>query len=276
MSPDYYRRIIDFLDERDMRTTISLTTNLWDFYKTPEKWIDIFKNPRVGIATSFNYGNTRRITASRVFTEDIFWKVSNMFLDKIGYRPDFISVITEENEDTALDNVKLAKEMGVECKLNYAMASGDQSKPYLLSKIYKLYLEVIDAGLLDWEFNAKQMVGRLNGSNTVCPQNRDCDSNIRCMQPDGDYYSCGAFGDDQEYPIDFEKEMNSKDIASPLSDDYEIASLKAECYSCPMFSICNGCKKTIKDLKVHKMVEEHCSLMKTLADKIVELNENVH
>ena len=78
-------------------------------------------------------------------------------LEYIGYRPDFISVITDENEKFAIKNVELAQKMsedqepketlhyfnphkkiGVECKLNYAMASGDQSSPYLLSKIYSL------------------------------------------------------------------------------------------------------------------------------------------
>jgi hypothetical protein len=39
-----------------------------------------------------------------------------------------------------------------------------------------------------------------------------------------------------------------------------------------MFQICNGCKKTIKDLKDHDMVERHCSKMKTLAVDIIKAN----
>jgi hypothetical protein len=39
-----------------------------------------------------------------------------------------------------------------------------------------------------------------------------------------------------------------------------------------MFDICNGCKKTIKDLKDHDMVETHCKKMKTLAIDIIEAN----
>jgi hypothetical protein len=39
-----------------------------------------------------------------------------------------------------------------------------------------------------------------------------------------------------------------------------------------MFQICNGCKKTIKDLKVHGLVEKHCAKMKTLAPLIIESN----
>jgi len=49
--------------------------------------------------------------------------------------------------------------------------------------------------------------------------------------------------------------------------------LKEECLSCPMFEICNGCKKTVKDMKRSGIVESHCSLMKKLSVRIQELNE---
>ncbi len=274
MSVQYYFDLINLIESRKMQTSISLTTNLWGFYKNPEQWSELFLHPRIGVATSFNYGETRRITTDRVFTEDIFWSVSDLFLEKIGYRPDFISVITEENEATAIDNVRLAQKMGVECKLNYAMASGAQGKPYLLSKIYKTYLQVYKLGLMQWEFNTKQLISRMLSVATVCPQNRDCDSSIRCLQPDGDYYSCGAFGDDQEYAINFADEMASTSLVRVLSASSELLSLKQECLTCPMFEICNGCRKTIQDLKRHDMVEEHCTLMKRIAPEILELRTN--
>jgi radical SAM protein with 4Fe4S-binding SPASM domain len=271
VKPDYYWKIISFLDQHNMPATISFTSNLWDFYQHPEKWTDLFRHPRMGIATSFNYGDTRRITKTRVYTEDIFWEVSNLFLEKVGYRPDFISVINDDNEDTALDNVRLAQKMNVECKLNYAMASGIQSKPYVLSKIYRTYLEVEKQGLTPWEFNTKQMIKRMSKVSTVCPQNRDCDSTIRCLQPAGDYYSCGAFGDDKENPISFEDEMNSPVVFKPLKEKLDIQFLKEECLTCPMFDICNGCHKTVRDLKRHNLVVEHCAIMKQNAPHILNL-----
>lgn len=273
VSPDYYWKIIKFLDDANMNTSISFTSNLWDFYVRPHKWEELFKHPRLGITTSFNYGDTRLISKGRVYTEEIFWKVSDLFLEKIGYRPDFISVINDENEDSAIENVYLAKKMGVECKLNYAMASGDEKNPYQLSKIYQKYLEVVDQGLTEWEYNTKQMLKRLKGGGTTCPQNRNCDEGIRCIQPEGDYYSCGAFGDDKEFPIDFKLEMNSATKILPLQKELDINMLKDECFSCPMFQICNGCKKTIKDMKEAQIIDNHCHLMKKLAGRIVELNE---
>lgn len=259
--PDYYFEIIAEIEKRNLKTTLSFTTNLWGFYKNPTLWTPLFKHSRVGVGTSFNYGNSRRITETQVYTEDIFWKVSDLFLEKIGYRPSFISVITDENLDTAIDNVRLAKKMGVECKLNYALASGDQKSSLLKGKIYSLYLDIIDDGLSEWEYNSKQLLRLKDSKVTSCPLNRECDEGIRCLQPDGDYYSCGAFGDDKAYAIDFEQEIfgGIKDL--PLKNALELIYLKEECTTCPLFSICNGCKKTISDIKKTDHVEAHCQEM---------------
>lgn len=282
MNPQYYWDIIKFLDDNNLPATISFTSNLWPFYKNPSKWETLFRHPRLGIATSFQYGGGRLKGDLTEFSEEDFWNVSNMMLDKIGYRPDFISVITEENKHRAIDNVLLAKQMGVECKLNYAYSSGppvkfkniimgQEGKPYLLADIYEIYIEIWKQGLTDWEYNTKQMVNRLRGHATTCPQNRNCDAGIRTLQPSGDYYSCGSFGDDKIYSIDFEKEMAGEKIF-PLRFQPELQSLKQSCFTCPMFDICNGCKKTITDLKNYNLVEKHCSKMKLLAPSIIEAN----
>lgn len=273
IKPEYYWKLLAFIEENNLPTNLSFTSNLWAFYKKPEMWEELFKHERMGVTTSFNYGDTRKITETRVFTEQDFWNVSNLFLERIGYRPDFISVITDENEDTAINNVILAKEMGVECKLNYAMASGVQGQPYQLSKIYKLYVEVYDRGLWPWEYNTKQMMQRLSGKASSCPQSRKCDEGIRCLQPSGDYYSCGSFGDDREHPIDFNAEMTGAAV-TPLQSNPSLVSLKDECFTCPMFDICNGCRKTIADMKKSDTVEAHCKLMKTIAHNIIEINDN--
>lgn len=268
----YYWELIEHLDKHNLPATLSFTTNMWAFYKRPEKWTELFRHPRVGVSTSFNYGDTRRITDDEVFTEEIFWKVSDKFLEAVGYRPDFISVITDENEDTAIDNVRLAQKMNVECKLNYAMASGVQSAPYQLSKIYKIYTELVALNLWPWEYNTKQMMSRLQGKTNSCPQNRSCDEGIRCLQPSGDYYSCGSFGDDRLYAIDFKAEMQGV-VAAPLQTAPELFALKDECLGCPMFSVCNGCRKTVHDMKRSGIVEDHCKLMKTIAPTIIDINE---
>lgn len=282
VDPEYYWKIIEWLDENEYDTTISFTSNLWPFYKNPNKWKSLFKNKRLGITTSFQYGGGRLKGDLTEFSEEDFWNVSNMMLQEIGYRPDFISVITDENQHLAIKNVELAKEMNVECKLNYAFSSGppvkfknitmgQQGKPYMLANIYEIYVKIWEMNLYPWEYNTKQMMQRLRGNLTTCPQSRNCDGGIRTLQPSGDYYSCGSFGDDKEYSIDFKKEM-SGDKIFPLRFQPELQSLKNSCFTCPMFQICNGCRKTIKDLKTHNLVESHCKKMKTLAPKIIESN----
>lgn len=295
MNPDYYWKIIDYLDEHDLDTSIALTTNLWPFYKKPKKWAPLFNNERVGVTTSFNYGEGRLKGDYTLFTVEDFWACSNAMLEYCGYRPDFISVMTEMNDYAAMKNVELAYEMsegalprntfhgqlggeqqsehkvGVECKLNHAVSSGDQDKPYLLSKIYKTYVDIWEAGLAPWEFNTKEMLIRLKGEATSCPQNRRCDEGIRAMNPSGDYYSCGSFADDKEKPIDFEYEMKGG-FATPLQDSLELISMKKSCFTCPMFEICNGCRKTVRDYKKHNVVETHCKLMKSIAPRILKSN----
>jgi radical SAM protein with 4Fe4S-binding SPASM domain len=279
---NYYWKIINWLDENNYKTTISLTTNLWPFYKNVNKWKDLFLNWRIGVTTSFQYGGGRLKGDLTEFSEEDFWKVSDTMLEHIGYRPDFISVITKENEKDAIKNVELAKKMNVECKLNYALSSGppvkfknitmgQQGKPYLLADIYEIYVKIYKMDLWKWEYNTKQMMQRLKGNHTTCPQNRSCDESIRTLQPSGDYYSCGAFGDDRSHSINFEEEMKGKKIFV-LQQDVNLLSLKESCFTCPMFKICNGCKKTIKDLKDHDMVELHCIKMKSLAQDIIDIN----
>lgn len=258
--PQYYWDIIDYLDSKGMgQTTLAFTTNLWDFYNNPEKWVNLFNHRRVGVTTSFNYGDTRRITKSRVYTEEIFLKVSDLFKEKIGYRPDFISVVTEANLNTAIDNVRLAKKLGVECKLNWAMASGRASKPFPIGKMYLVYAEIYKESLTEWEHNTKDILKKNQGKSTVCPLRRDCQSHIRNLQPDG-YSTCGAFGDDHEYMIDFEKEM-AGDKIDPFNKG-EFLALKPECLTCPGYQYCNGCKKVMQDLRRHDLVEVSCKAMK--------------
>ncbi len=270
--PSYYFELINIIEKHNLNIPISLTTNMWAYYKKPSMWREVFSHPNIHIGTSFNYGNTRLITPTQPLTEEIFKDICYMFQSDFGYIPDFISVITDENEDTAIDNVMLAKELNVVCKLNYAMMSGAQSTPYMLGKIYRTYVEIYYRGLMDWEYNTQQLLRRISKGNTTCPQNRTCDSGIRCIQPAGNYFSCGAFGDDGEYEIDFEAEMSGP-LILPLSDP-QLFSLKTDCISCALFDICNGCKKTIKDMKSQgtAYVEQHCSIMKGLEIHILTMN----
>lgn len=282
MPPEYYWEMIEMLDRLDSKASISFTSNLWAFYKKPDLWTDLLRHPRLGVTTSFQYGDKRLKGDGTVYTEEDFRKVNELFKERVGYSLGFIAVIDSENVSSIIDTVKLAKELGVEAKVNHVLASGpkvdnrgvimgSEDNFFTQADIYESYIQIYDAGLMEWEYNTKQMAKRLKGGNTTCPLARNCDSGIRAMQPGGGYFSCGAFGDDDAYPIDFDREM-AGEFFTPLQEDPAIDSMKDSCYICPMFSICNGCKKTIADTKKMGLVEHHCRKMKSLAPRIIEIN----
>lgn len=278
VSPSYYMELCDYLDKHYPDVVVSLTTNLWKFVEHPLRWLPVFTRNNVQLITSFQFGEGRLMGDGSLFTQERFMEAWQKVVDYVGERIDFISVLTYENHQYAYRNVKLAKKLGVECKLNYAMASGapvvrngitmgHHDRTFVLADAYEYYVGIHERGLAQWEYNTKQMVAALRREPTTCPIRRDCDSGIRTLQPTGDYYSCGSFGDDKAYPIDFKTEMEGE-LQHPL-DRFELLSLKSACFSCPMFELCNGCKKTISDLKRLKLVETHCKKMKDLAPRIL-------
>jgi len=260
MKPDYYWSILDYIEDKDI--TLSFTTNLWPFYIKPEKWVKLFNHSKVGINTSFQYGVGRLKGDYSIFTEEDFWNVSDSMLKYVGYRPDFISVVVEGEQDVAIKNVELAKKMGVECKLNYAMASGEQERPLLLAEVYKIYLDIYHKGLGYWEYNTKDIIKSMRNEGTACPRNRRCDEGIRCLQPDTLEYTCGAFADDKEYPI-----------GDSFKENLNLLSMTDRCFTCALFNLCNGCAKTIKDHKKFNMAETHCFEMKQIETKLLGMNE---
>ena len=265
VKPDYYWSIIEELERREMSSTIlSFTTNLWAFYVKPDKWVDLFNHPQVTVTTSFQYGEGRLKGDGTPYTALDFYKVSELFMEKTGKPLDFISVVaTKDDLKTAIKNVKLAKSLDVECKLNYAMASGRQSMPLLLADIYKIYVEIYKKDLLHWEYNTKDIIKSMRNIDTSCPRNRKCDEGIRCLQPEGDEYYCGSFGDDKEYSV-----------GDNFRDDPSLISMRPDCFLCPLFNLCNGCAKTIKDHKTRDMDGVHCFKMKQLEPQLLEMRDD--
>lgn len=275
MSPEYYLEIIDYIKNNNLKTKLSLITNLWDYYLNPLKWEKVFSTDIVVVGTSFQFGDSRKINKKQVFTEDIFLRIISKFKNDFGYTPGFIAVVSEDNKEYSIKTVELAKNLEVECKLNYAFSSGRESVCFPIGEMYNIYLDIYEKNLQDYEYNTKQMLKRLRGEETTtCPQNRKCDEGIRNLQPISEsgyqYSSCGAFGDDQEYAINFEEEMKG-DFFKPLQQAMELQYLKEECLICPNFNICNGCYKTVRDLKKNNLVEKSCEEMKKFRKRAIEL-----
>lgn len=272
MPPEYYKELIQHIKDNNYDITICFTTNLWDFFRNPTKWIDIFNDPIVEIGTSFQYGNGRQIKPGVVFTEEMFKEVFRMFRKFVPDKHlDFLAVISEENEQYALDHLYLARDLGTKCRLTYAAMSGKSGDVYPISKMINIYLEIWKLGLSEYEESCFTVSEKLYNAKLSCNLDRKCDLSMRSLNPDGRYFSCGPLNDDLdvENEIDFDREM-AGEFFTPIQKSKD-KYLKAECFSCKMFELCNGCVKHIKDLKKADKVESHCKTMKDLEKDLFEM-----
>lgn len=244
MSMEYFNELLSLGN-----WTLSITSNLKLFYNNPDYWEPLFKNERVDVVTSFQYGNGR-IDGDVVYTEEEFIKVITLFKEKIGYTPSFISIISEENEDKALDHVYLAKRLGTTCKLNGLMPMGLSKGFYPRYKMMKIWLKIIELGLEKYEDNCiERAQGKCNFN-----QSFTCDRYIRVCYVDN-------YGNLHK---SFCEDLISENIEVEESDK---KPLKQDCYLCELYRICNGCMKN----KIHsKKDDKFCEEMLKLKDKIIK------
>lgn len=256
MSPDYYKELLLLGDYN-----ISLTTNLKEFYLNPDKWTETLLNPRISVCTSFQYGNERRWDKDTPYTEEMFIKVMNLFNEKIGYMPSFISVIGKNNEDKAIDHLLLAKRLGTKCKINPVIEMGLSTESYPKYKMIDIWLKIQELGLEDyWDMDVQFKKGGC-GFNT----NGMCESTIRAVYEDVNgnihYSNCEDVLAYNDYQIKIDKEKpvcikhNSSDFISE------------KCLTCELCQFCNNCKIS-RD--VAKRDKNYCDEIMKRKDKILK------
>ena len=258
MNPSYYDELLSYGN-----WNISLTTNLKDFYFHPDKWVSLFKNPRVGICTSFQYGEDRLWDKNTVYDENMFKKVCQLFFDKIGYVPSFIAVINEKNEHRAIDHFYLAKELNNKCKINPVMAMGLSKESYPKYKMIDIWLKIKELGLEPYWDNDVQFKKGGCGFNT----NLLCGSTIRAFYEDingnvhySDCEECLVYND-REIPLDTTQPLIHK---IPLNiNDY----INNKCLTCELCQFCNGCKIA---RSIAKDDNKYCQEMLKRKQKILE------
>lgn len=256
VGPDYYYDLLEISNNAH----ISMTSNLKEFYKNPDEWVKLFKNPRFGVVTSFNYGDSRRWDPNTVYDEDKFKEIFNLFEERVGKKIPFIAVIDEKNEDTVLKTVELAKSLGTYVRINNATEQGRCDKTYPRYKLFQKYIEIIEAGLADYEVYCR------GGLLTPCPMNIQmlCKSTIRACYVDKNdilhYYDCCESG--VENLLDYHDDAGMK--PTPIYPDIK-DHVTPNCMICPLFSLCNGCQSQ----KEHYPIE-HCSEMHKLLPKLIK------
>lgn len=244
---------------------LSFTTNLWDFYQHPEKWVDLFRNERVGVCTSFQYGDRRKKPDGTPYTEGDFVAVARKFEEYVGYVPPFISVISDENEKYVYDHVKLAQRLGTTCKLNGVNPIGLANDYYPRYKMLRHYVHIYDLGLAEYEENTRER-SRGNCPFNTCDMcrhsNRSC-----CIANDGLRYS---YCEDMSFlPPELNLSVESVDDLSKIQEQIKIPQ---ECLCCKMMNVCNGCTlhRFILHGKHHKN-DKYCVEMGKLYDDLLRI-----
>lgn len=256
MGPEYYEKLLTLTDAR-----LDFTTNLKDFYLHPDRWTKLFKNPRVGVCTSFNYGSSRLFDPHTVYTEEMFKKNMKLFEEKVGYVPMFIAVMDENNIDTWRKHIELAKELGTKCRLNNALKLGKQGKYFPRSEMFKVWVKIVKEGLDQYETNASERALGRCALNT----NGLCKSSIRVVQKkNGEliYHDCDDCSNGGREPIPECRIKEAPMVRRPKNP------LKPECYYCRLFNICNGCDTNAAQVED---IESYCDTMKALENDIIEL-----
>lgn len=235
VDPAYYIELQEYAN-----CHIGFTTNLKDFYLHPKKWEAVFCNPNFGFITSFNYGNTRNWMPGVPYNESMFRAVTKEFKRVTGRESlPFIAVIDETNEDRIMDHVYLAKDLGTQVKINPACKMGRQGTNYPKYKLIKKYIEIIDAGLEEYEITcAERKYGR-------CAFNTNflCSSTIRVCYVDTAgklHYGCceDLISIGEEIPMDESFPVEPV----PALPDYHNTLNGDKCLYCDMYRMCHGCK----------------------------------
>lgn len=259
--PEYFYELLDLVSGE-----VAMTTNLKAFWENPDKWTPLFKNPRITVCTSFQYGEGRLWDKNTPYTEEMFRKIMKLFVEKTGRpAPQFIAVVTNENYNRALDHVKLAKELNTVCKLNRVLSLGgakDEVLPY--AKMIDLYYEVKKQGLEDGYADIDFFQFGTCNINT----NLLCENTTRSVwvKEDGslEYGKCEdllASGMSKRDP----NEERPNQLPSTLDPtDF----INEKCLTCELCRLCNACDA---HRFCNKKDPNHCQEMLKRMDKIKEL-----
>ena len=255
MGIEFYLKLLSLT-----KATLDFTTNLKDFSMNPEIWTPLFKEERVSVCTSFNFGTTRMLDPHTVYTVDKFKATMKLFNEKIGYMPQFIAVIDKENAHTWRKHIELAKELGTRCRLNNALKLGRQGETFPRAEMFKIWTTIAREGLDQYELNTyERATGR-------CPINscQLCETTIRVVQKCNGkivFYNCDDRSNAKNTPLSESQIETAPRKSSPTP-------MFMKCYSCELFNVCNGCKTNVERITDP---EQYCETMESIKEDIISL-----
>lgn len=246
---EYFKELIEIMEFIDPNYTISLTSNMVLWYENPEKWDWLFKNPHIGIITSFQYGSDRKDTND--YSEERFIDLFNKFYERYNLKLNFIYVVNEFNRQYIEKACQLAKKLGCKLKLNQQLPLGLSTSYYPRYKLLEDHINMIKlgySGILESLISIKTF---------RCPfplYSTDCN------------YSRVVYVD-KNNNLHVE---NCEDIMSS-KDNIEIKKefLFSKCAFCKMCRLCNSC--SINRYYTNK--EEQCQWMQNHFEDVKILYE---
>lgn len=259
VDPKFYFELLELGD-----WNISFTTNLKDFILNPEKWLKLFQNPRVGVCTSFQYGENRKYSDTVIYTEQMFIDTMTAFKQKIGYTPGFISVIDSTNEHTLFKHLDLAKMLGTKCKINRMMPLGCATEQYPLYKLIQNYLDICNSDYAQYLDITTVLTSGGCGFNI----NGLCQSTIRAAM-----FNCS--GELQYATCEDDLVLGDfipVDDCCPLPSRAKLSiadHLTPQCMFCELFYLCHGCKH---NRRLNRLVKNHCKEMQKMKSQILNMN----
>lgn len=273
MDPQYYYDILNWCrSELNRIVPISMTTNLIDFYRNPEKWIGLFREKEIGIGTSFQYGNKRGYIENGkfiVYDEKMFRDVISLFFSLIGYKPSFIYVTDRDNEQYLFDIIELSKELKIGCKINKAIIDGRYKEYYPRYRLFEKYLEIIRKYGFEVEDNIYNHLHKYFEDPDFilsCDMNRYCYKDICTITPNGSIVQCShiSYMDEKE----IEKYRMDKNPDNNYRFRKKYYSIKSDCYGCEWDNICNSCAVYIREVRNNNDENQYCSKMRNVLELI--------
>lgn len=255
VDPQYYYQIL-----QRFSGNIGFTSNLKSFVEDPDKWIDLFSNPRVAVCTSFQYGKDRKSDKNSPYDEHSFIQTVSKFKELIGYCPNFIAIINNDNCDRAIDHLYLAKKLQTKCKLNGQNALGLSGEYFPRYKMVDIWLQIYKLRLQRYLMdNCPEITGNCNFNTNLL-----CESTVRSawVNVKGDlvYGTCEDLATEGLRLIDLDA-----DDCKPVEG--KVNFINENCQYCELCRFCCGCQAHV--IQARKC-PEYCQQMQKRKKDILE------
>ena len=245
----YFDELIDIMTQITPNYSISLTSNLVLWEQNPEKYDYLFKNPHVGVITSFQYGGERK--DQNDYNEDRFIELFNEFFKRYGIRLKFIYVVNENNEKYIQKACELAKKLNTKLKLNQQLPLGLSELYYPRYKLIEQHIKMIKLGYED------VLESLISIRNKICPFPL---SYKTCQEGKVVYVD-----NNNELKMSCCEDIISSKDNIELKNDF----LSKKCLTCKLFDLCNGCSVN----RFYSDIDKQCSWMK---EHEGEINEYIY